>query len=75
MSFEKNLFEEKKTIFFNEFLMVLEKKSKMKKKFREGQTDREKTDAGQKVIKKSLEFSAQVIKMQYQLIYGRVIKT
>lgn len=31
MSFEKNLFEEKKTIFFNEFLMVLEKKSKMKK--------------------------------------------
>lgn len=56
MSFEKNLFEEKKTNFFNEFLMVLEKKSKMKKKFREGQTDREKTDAGQKVIKKSLEF-------------------
>lgn len=55
MSFEKNLFEEKKTNFFNEFLMVLEKKSEMKKKFREGQTDREKTDP-EKVIKKSLEF-------------------
>lgn len=75
MSFEKNLFEEKKPNFFNEFLMVLEKKSKMKKKFREGQTDREKTDAGQKVIKKITRVSAQVIKLQYQLIYGRVIKT
>lgn len=75
MSFEKNLFEEKNPNFFNEFLMVLEKKSKMKKKFREGQTDREKTDAGQKVIKKITRVSAQVIKLQYQLIYGRVIKT
>lgn len=55
MSFEKNLFEEKKT----NFLWILNgswEKVQNEKKFREGQTDREKTDAGQKVIKKSLEF-------------------
>lgn len=44
MFFEKKLFEEKKTIFFNEFLMVLEKKSKMKKSLeRDRRTERRRT--------------------------------
>lgn len=75
MSFEKNLFEEKNKQIFLRILNGSWEKVQNEKKFREGQTDREKTDAGQKVIKKITRVSAQVIKLQYQLIYGRVIKT